>query len=261
MVEETILLSKLTDQLKYSKNTKVISLKDVAQLNNQKSASDEYDEGEQYISYQMKIENSKHQLASLEQQKDKMLNDLKKAIDKEKQEWMNQKKVEEQQAKEMGYKIGFDQGREEALSEYAELIEKANKLVDASTEDYHRMIEKHEEAVIQLAIACAEKIIGLEMKENPTVFTSIVKKAIEELKDHSHVTIYVHPDDYPVLMKQKEELEQLLEDGEIISIYIDQQLNPGDCSIKHPFGQIDVGIDSQLEQIKIALEEKVMEKQ
>lgn len=254
-------MSKLIDQLKSTDNTKIISLKEVSQLNNQKLNSNEFDEKEQYITYQMKIENSKHQLASLELQKEKMLNDLKEAINKEKQEWIYQKKIEEEQAKETGYKIGFDQGREEALAEYIKLINKANQLVDAATEDYHRMIEKHEEAIIQLAIASAEKIIGLQIKEDSTVFTKIVKKAIEELKDHSHVIIYVHPDDYPILIEQKEELEQLLEDGEIISIYIDQQLNIGDCSIKHPFGQIDVGIDSQLEQIKFALEEKVMEKQ
>ena len=254
-------MSRLTDQLKNSKDTKVISLKEVAQLNNQQSDSKEFDEKEQHITYQMKIENSKQQLASLEQQKEKMLNDLKAAINQEKQEWINQKKIEEEQAKEAGYKIGFDQGREEALAKYTELINQANQLVDAATEDYHRMIEKHEEAIIQLAIASAEKIIGLQIKEDSTVFSKIVKKAVEELKDHSHVTIYVHPDDYPILIKQKEELEQLLEDGEIISIYINQQLHPGDCSIKHPFGQIDVGIDSQLEQIKFALEEKIMEKQ
>lgn len=254
-------MSRLTDQLKNSKDTKVISLKEVAQLNNQQLDSKEFDEKEQHITYQMKIENSKQQLASLEQQKEKMLKDLKEAINQEKQEWINQKKIEEEQAKATGYKIGFDQGREEALAEYTELINQANQLVDAATEDYHRMIEKHEEAIIQLAIASAEKIIGLQIKEDSAVFSKIVKKAVEELKDHSHVTIYVHPDDYPILIKQKEELEQLLEDGEIISIYINQQLHPGDCSIKHPFGQIDVGIDSQLEQIKFALEEKIMEKQ
>lgn len=45
----------------------------------------------------------------------------------------------------------------------------------------------------------------------------------------------------------------------MISIYADQQLQEGDCTIKHPHGQVDVGIDLQLRQIKNMLAEKVAE--
>jgi len=89
----------------------------------------------------------------------------------------------------------------------------------------------------------------------------IIKHALEDLKDRSNISIYVEPADYEFVSKRKEELEELLEADELISIYADQHLNQGDCVIKHPFGQLEVGIDVQLKQIKTALEEIVLENQ
>lgn len=238
---------------------KIISLKKVTEINNESSNVVESNTEEQYSVLQLKVEKAEQQLASLKQQKEKMLNDLKHAIDTEKETWLKQKEKEKQQAKDTGYKIGYDEGKEAALKEYVGLINQANDIVSSATEDYHHTVAKHEEAIIQLAITVAEKIINDKISEDDRHFTSIIKQAIEELKDRSHVTIYVHPKEYRFVVKQKEELEQLLEDGEIISIYTDQQLEPGDCIIKHPFGQLDVSIDVQLQQIKNALSEKIME--
>jgi len=250
-------LSNLTGPNPNRKNYKVIAIKEIANKSDEKSINDSQEE--QNASIQLKIEKNKRELQSLEQQKEKMLQDFKKTIDKEKSEWQEEKKAEQEQARELGKKIGFDQGKEEALQQYGALIDEANHIIEAARADYIRTIEKHEQGIVELALASAKKIIGHELENNPDLFASIIKKAIEELKDHSHVTIYLHPDDFPFAINQKEELEQLLEDDEVLSIYIDKQLNRGDCKIKHPFGQIDVGIDTQLEQIKAALEEKLTE--
>lgn len=61
-------------------------------------------------------------------------------------------------------------------------------------------------------------------------------------------------------MNQKEELEQIVRNDDVISIYTDRNLQEHSCIVKHPYGQIDVSIDTQLQQLKIALEEKVMER-
>lgn len=258
MAEETILLSKLINE-NNSDNHKVISLRKVA-ASQKKNDSLENKGEDEFLSLQMKIERSKKQLASLEQQKETLLQDVKDVIEKEKKDWQVQKKEEQEIAEKTGYKIGYDQGQEEALKAVQSQLVEANKIVDSATKDYHQTVAKHELAIIQLAIATAEKIIKTKIEEVPDHFTVIIQEAIKELKDRSQVTIYVSPGDYQFIILQKEELEQLLEDGELLSIYIDQHLSRGDCTIKHPFGQLDVGIDSQLQQIRLALEEKISEK-
>ena len=237
---------------------KIISLKTITsdQIN---GSSNQSNVEEEFVSLQMKVENVKQELVSLEQQKEKRIQELQKTIDEKKQAWEKQKEVEKQAAQEEGYRTGFEQGKEEAKAKYKERIDQVNELVQLATNDYYQTVKKHENTIIKLAILTAEKIINQQIAADPSNFLSIITKAIEELKDHSHVTIYVHPNEYSFVVKQKEELEQLVEEGEMISIYIDQQLNPGDCVIKHPFGQLNVGIDSQLQQIKNALVENIME--
>ena len=257
MAEETILLSKLTGPNDLP-NHKVITLKRLNTLNQKKHHSVVSPEKEK-ANIQLEIEQYKQQLSALKEQKDKMLLDIKNAINEEKAEWQETKKIEQEKAEKIGYKVGYDAGEEKALTEYEKLLTEANQIVENATKDYHRTIEKHEEAIAQLAITVAAKIIDDKIAGDNSYFINIVKKAIEELKDTSNISIYLHPQDYEFVSKQKEELEQLVEDDEIISIYCDQHLNKGDCVIKHPFGQIDTGIDTQLQQIKRALEEKITE--
>jgi len=196
-------------------------------------------------------------IMDLEKKKEKLMTDLKQAIEKEKMQWLERKERERKESKELGYKIGYDEGVEKARQEWSHLLEEANHIAETANQDYYRTIEKHEEAILQLALASAEKIIKDKLVENHTYFISIIKHAIEELKDRSKIVIYVHPCQYSFLVEQKPELEQLLEENELLSIYTDKHLREDDCTIKHPFGQVEVGIDVQLEQIKNTLAEKL----
>lgn len=242
-----------------SENHKVISLKKVNEINRDKTDFAQLNLDEQHATLQIEIERHKQQLVSLQKQKDKMLQDIKEAIHKEKEEWLETKEQEREQVKKVGFKVGYDEGQESATEQYTNLLAEANEIVQTAKKDYEQTIEKHEKAIVHLAVTVAKKIISEEIRDNQDHFTAIVRKAIDDLKDKSNISIYLHPYDYQFVIRQKEELEQMVEDGETISVYVDQHLNEGDCVIKHPFGQIDVGIDLQLQQIKSALEEKVTE--
>ena len=260
-MEETILLSKKIDQHEHRSNKKIIALKQIpiSKLNTEMTPT--INAEDEKIALEIEIADLKQEIASLKQQREKILFDIKEQVDREKEAWQAEKERERQQAKEQGYEEGFQKAQEEALQKYHSLIEQANDIVQKATDDYHKTIEKHEHAIITLAIKTAEKIITKEIEQDETYVTSIIRKAMEDLKDHSNVAIYVSPNDYDLVMNQKDELEQSLQDGEILSIYVDQKLNEGDCIISHPFGQIDISIDLQLEQIKHALEQKLTENQ
>ncbi|MFD2133127.1 flagellar assembly protein FliH [Pseudogracilibacillus auburnensis] len=252
-------MSKTMDQNKMHHNHKVISIKKMTNMNRHKTDFDELNMDEQHATIQVEIEKAKQQLATLQEQKEKMLNDMKEAIKKEKEVWLKEKEIERQKAEKIGYGIGYDKGQENAEQEYEKLLTQANEIVSKAKHDYEQTIEKHQQAIIQLAISAAEKIINDQISKNQDYFTAIVVKAMDELKDKSTIAIYVSPHDYTFICQQKEELEQILEEGELLSIYVDQHLHQGDCVIRHPFGQINVGIDLQLQQLKNALEENVTE--
>lgn len=260
-MEVTILLSNTRDDKNGAINKKVITLKSLSEFRQQDP--DFYKE--QIDSNQWDIEkqitNQKAEMKSLESKKAAMLQDMKTAIQKEKQAWLVTKEEERKQAQEVGYKTGYDAGLEQAEKEYAALIEEANDIVEAAKRDYFQTIEKHEAAIIQLAITTAKKITKQQIAQSDTGITDIIKHAIVDLKERSNLSIYVHPADYDYVLMRKEELEELLEDGELISIHADDRMNQGDCVIKHPYGELEIGIDVQLKQIKAALEEKITENQ
>ncbi len=255
----TISLSRYDRKDNFAPNEKVISLRDITDFRQPNSPTNgEPDESEQ-VDYEQQITERTNEIRTLEEKKEKLLQDMKQAIEKEKEAWLVTKEEERKEAQEIGYKTGYDAGLEEAKTEYSALIDEANKIIENAQTEYFKTIANHEQAILQLAITTAEKITKQQVSETEDTLVEMIKYAIDDLQKRSNISIYVQPADYEFVMNGKEELETLLEDGEIISIYADENLNPGDCVIKHPYGQLRIGIDVQLQQIKTALEEKLSE--
>lgn len=257
-MEETILLSKHNEP---HFREKVITLKKVQTTSGEPLNNSIWSDLDEKVSLEIEVANLKQQIRSLQEQSEHLLFDLKQKIDQEKEAWQLEKENERKQAQAKGYEEGYREGQQSAMSKYESLLHEANEIVEKATEDYYRTIEKHQQAIITLAIKASEKIITKEITLDETYVTSIISKAMDDLKDHSNISIYVSPKDYGLVMKQKDELEQSIQSGELLSIYVDTKLHEGDCIISDPFGQIDVSIDLQLQQIKNALEEKLMENQ
>ena len=257
-MEETILLSSLIKQNKKTDTYKVIAIKDI---NYQEEVEENHtiNDEDHYAALSSKILEAKEELAQLNVKKEQALSEIKETIAKEQEDWLKEKELERKKAEESGFQQGFEAGKNQAIEQHDSLIEKANKIYLASVEDYHKTIKKHTETIIQLAIKTSKKIIGSNFEENPEKFGFIINKALEELKDSSTITIYLHPNNYQYVQHQKEELEQMVEEEKNIIFQIDHQLNEGDCVIKHRFGQIDVSVDVQLQQIKAALLENILE--
>lgn len=242
-----------------NRNVKVISLKKLSDIQKSQNDSTTTNIEEHTIKLENEMTELEQSLKDLEQKKEKMLTDIKEAIEKEKTIWLETKEKERQEAKDTGYKIGYDEGLEKAEQVWANKIKEANQITEMSNQDYYRTVEKHEDAILQLSIATAEKVIQNKLNEDKSYFITIIKQAIEELRDKSNIVIYVHPNRYSILIDQKAELEQLLEKEDLLTVYMDKQLEENDCTIKHPFGQVDVGIDVQLQQIKDILAERLRE--
>lgn len=260
VVEETISLSNEFNNQEGSGH-KVISIKKISFKEVDENISDQLNPEATKQFIQTEIDALEQELKLLERRKQSIMEEMSDYISSEKEAWEITKQQEQTAAIEKGFKMGFDQGTVEAMEKYDVLLQQANKIVENAEQDYYKTVEKHQTTVLQLSVQIANKIVRKQIEAEPDTFFQLVKSAIEQLMDTSNVAIYLHPNDYAFLYEQKEELEQLLDDDEVLSLYINQDLNEGDCLIKHPFGQIDASIDTQLTQVKQALEEKLMENQ
>lgn len=257
MAGVTILLSKHHSQ-NYDTQTKVIHVKPI-KIKTKQETSTNNSSFEKTEVLQNEIHTYEKKLSKLKEHKEILLKEIKDKIKQEKENWKDEKKTLIKQAHEQGYHDGFELGKQESLQKHQILIDEANEIIKKATKDYHVKIEDSEEIIIELAIHTAQKVMKKGMKKNPESFLPIVRSAIKEIKDHSNISLYLHPKNYEFVRQQKKELVESLDGDTNLSIYIDQELNENDCLIEHPLGQIDASLDTQLLQIRKALQEYVME--
>lgn len=242
-------------------NKKVISIKKPEEIFKKQTVEETEEKIEENeITLQIQIDKLKNEITHLEKEKQKLLESIRTVVQQEKQAWQEQKEIEQKEAQEVGYKVGFDKGLEDAFKQYETLLQEANEITQLAKQSYDQTISKYDQAIIELAVSIGKKILITELEERPELFNNIVEQAIQDLKDSSNVEIYVHPKQYKLIVHHKEELEQMVRNEDVISVYVDQNMDEYSCLIRHPFGQIDVSIDTQLKQIKHALEEKIAER-
>lgn len=200
------------------------------------------------------------ELEHLKQEKNKMLKSVRQEIWNEKERWEQEKQQLIKEGYQEGYDLGLVEGKQAAEKQYDHLIDKVNELVHMATNDYHLTLEQSEQMIVELAMKTAEKIIRKKLLDDPTLFLNIVITAIQEIKDQSVIAIYLHPNNYEAIMKQKNELTHALDGDTKLSVFVDQKMTENECMITHPFGQIDAGIDTQLQQIYNALQQISLER-
>lgn len=235
---------------------KPIELKNIEHVNLNRSSSfkEEKDTLEQEI---QKLQNN---LENLKQEKEKMLQSTKEEIKHEKENWEQEKQLLMKQGYQEGYELGVSEGKLAAEKQYETLINQVNDLEKIATKDYHTRLEQSDHVIVDLSVKIAEKIIKSQIDVDPKLFLNIVTAAITEIKDQSQISIYVHPNNYELLMKQKGELINTLDGDTKLSIFVNQKMIENECLIEHPFGQIDASVDTQLQQIRDILHQVTMEK-
>lgn len=206
-----------------------------------------------------KINHAKEKHDAIIAQNEQLMEEVQTNITAEKEAWQIEKESLKKAAYNEGYEAGFAKGEQAAKESYTALIAEANAIVKTAHEEFIRTVDKHKLAIGTLAVKTAEKILTTKLEKDPAYFMNIVRETIDELKDKPSIEIMLHPDDYELVMEQKDELEEVLVDEATLTVQMNVELNKGDCILTYPHGQIDCGIDLQLRQIKNALAEKIME--
>ncbi len=237
-------------------NKKLIEIKNHFLEQHRLSTAVDMDE---HANAQMMIEQAKREAQAIKQEAEKYYQSVKQQLLQEQEHWHTEKQQLASVAQQEGYEAGFTQGKEEALNRYHELINEAQRIVETANEQFYEQIEAAKETIFLIGLKVAERIIGEKLAENSEYFLSLVKRAIKEVREQSEVKIYVHPFYYETLVQQKDELKAVFNQEVDLFIYPDEQLEEKGCMIETPFGRIDASVDTQLQQIKEKLLERLEE--
>ncbi|WP_018922555.1 flagellar assembly protein FliH [Salsuginibacillus kocurii] len=162
-------------------------------------------------------------------------------------------------AKQEGYEEGFNKGETAGEKSYKKKIKEAQKIIASAREDYQTHLHEAEPVIIDLAHAVAKRVLGEALEQDEGIWKNIVKEAIQEVREHEEVKLFVAPAHYETTLKQKEELKALLSYSQDLLIYPDAQLEADGCVVETSYGRIEASVDSQLEEIKAQLHTSLKE--
>src|SRR5687768_14544154 len=154
------------------------------------------------------------------------------------------RKAEEESAKQR--QQAHDIGYQEGLAQTTELLVKARL-------EQEQLLKNANRELIDLAFKIAEKIIGKQLETDPETIISIVKQAMQTVRQTKQLTIRVHPNDAKLLKENHEELQEALGSHRILDVMEDKKVQQGGCIIESEIGTVEAQLHTQLERLKKVL--------
>ncbi|BAS27499.1 FliH/SctL family protein [Limnochorda pilosa] len=159
------------------------------------------------------------------------------------------------EAEESGFEEGVRQGRAQGLDEAREVLHRLEGLVDRVVRLREELLARHEEDVVKLSLAVAEKVIGRVVEEDREVAARTVRQLLNQVAGATEIRIRIHPDDLPAVRAHEEEWKRLAEGSRSLALLPDDRVAPGGALVETEFGAIDGGIEGRFVEVSQTLME------
>ncbi|NIK10786.1 flagellar assembly protein FliH [Alkalibacillus almallahensis] len=200
-----------------------------------------------------KLAEAEKKLADAKQQAEQIINDAYSQVNQEREQFEQEKQTAYKQAHDQGYQEGFQKGEKQGEAQYNELIDKTNSVIEKANLDYHEHIKSAEDTILLIAMKASEKIVHQHLQEDESRLMPIIQEAIEEVSDQPEIKVYVHVNQYQMVLDYKASLQAMLNNYSTLSIYPKKSIKDFGCVIETEQGQIDTSIDTQLNELKRTL--------
>jgi flagellar assembly protein FliH len=143
---------------------------------------------------------------------------------------------------------GVKEGRslaEAALSKVSEALAQA-LLATGSLRG--RLLHESEEDLLKLSTLIARKVVLREVSLDPGILAGMLQGALEFASEGGEVVVRFNPEDY-ALVAQRPEFAALSGEGRRITLKGDPAVAPAGCMVETVRGNIDAGLDAQLDEI------------
>ena len=153
------------------------------------------------------------------------------------------------------------QGREQALTEAAEqfaadqdqLVEALQSALKEFESQRNQLLAGARDEMIRLAVAIARRVTKRYAENDTEVAVENLKEIIERVGQRHVTRIAVNPADAEAMRRFAAGLAQAESRWHNVTIAEEADVQPGGCRIRLPDGEIDAGIDTQLDCIAAAL--------
>jgi flagellar assembly protein FliH len=149
-------------------------------------------------------------------------------------------------SKEQGYQDGLKKAQSIADNIRGQAEQ---ELADARRER-KEMEASLEPDMVHLIMQIVEKLLSISAYVNPDVVVNLVKQGLAGATLTGDVFIHVSQADYETVSENKEQFMALADGSVRFEIMRDLSLNPMDCVIETPYGNIDCSLGQQYESLR-----------
>jgi flagellar assembly protein FliH len=151
------------------------------------------------------------------------------------------------------FQAGYELGREETRAQVESIGESLLKSLEELARFRGRLRERYERELLQLALGVARKVVRQEVQQRPELWLGMIRDAVRRAVDREHITVRVPPDLAAFLRQALPELRSALDDVKELEVVEDPGLGAGGCVVESRFGEVDIGVDTQLDAAERAL--------
>ena len=151
------------------------------------------------------------------------------------------------------FQAGYELGREELRSDVESIGESFVKSLQELATFRARLRGRYERELLELALGVARKVVQQELAERPEIWLGMIREAVRRTVDRERIAVRVPPAALDFLRQALPELRSTLEDVKELELIEDPSLPLAGCIIESRFGEIDIGVETQLEGVRQAL--------
>ena len=157
----------------------------------------------------------------------------------------------QKEGREQGQREGFDEGKRQVEESERGLLEEMKRVLSDMEAQKTQILHDFEQDIQELALAIAQKVIKMEVNLQGDVMQSIILAATREYRNQEWVNISVSPRMADFLTAGDVAfLSTLREVSPNVKIIASPERKDGDCLIDMPGEVLDVGVDTQMENIR-----------
>lgn len=157
------------------------------------------------------------------------------------------------------YARGYQEGQEAQHKQYEvqvrPLVERLSETLAAFAEVRTRVRRESEEELVELSVAIAKRVLHRELTLDPEAVRALVKVAFERVGARELLRVRVHPAHGELVKSMVEKACP----NRSVDVVADSAMGPGDVVFETERGDLDASVDSQLEEIRRGLADRLEE--
>lgn len=144
-----------------------------------------------------------------------------------------------------GFNVGYQEGREEAIRENAQLLMDTTNALNELHKAFPLAVRENEGKLIKICVMLADALTKEELFGRPEICVKILDKAIRRVSDLERVLIKVNPLDLDLILPKENHFKSILPDVQDFVITGHYAIPRGGCLIETNSGTIDARFSAQ----------------